>query len=162
MKGFVLHLAAATVVWAVAPTVASAQAPSVQTVAWMQGCWLASSGSSSTEETWMAPRGGLMMAMSRSVRDGAATGYEFVVLRDVEGDLVFTAHPSGQTPADFTASAVTDDLLRVENAAHDFPQKIEYLRASPDSLIASVYGDAASSAPSFQVRYGRIPCTPGS
>ena len=158
MKGVFFSIAATAVLWVVAPSMASAQAPRVETVAWMQGCWLASSGSSSTEETWMAPRGGLMMAMSRSVRDGAATGYEFVVLRDVEGDLVFTAHPSGQTPADFTASAATPDLLRVENAAHDFPQKIEYLRTSSDSLIASVYGDAASSEPSFQVRYGRVSC----
>ncbi len=155
-------LVAAAVLSTAAPTSARAQAPSVDEVAWMQGCWLASSGSSSTEEVWMAPRGGLMMGMSRSVRDGAATGFEFVLLREVGGDLVFTPHPSGQTPADFIVTSATADLLRVENASHDFPQKIEYLRAPPDSVIASVYGDVGAATPAFQVRYGRTPCAPDS
>ena len=100
-----------------------------------------------------------MMGMSRSVRDGDAAGFEFVLLREVEGELVFSASPSGQTPADFVATSATQDLLRVENASHDFPQKIEYQPAPPDSMIASVYGDVGATTPAFQVLYGRTPCT---
>ena len=158
MRPSVLSIAGAAVLLAAAPNVARAQESSVQSVAWMQGCWLASSGASSTEEVWMPPRGGLMMGMSRSVRDGVATGFEFVLLREVEGALVFSASPSGQTPADFVASLAAPDLLRVENANHDFPQKIEYRPAPPDSMIASVYGDVDASTPAFQVRYRRMPC----
>ena len=100
-----------------------------------------------------------MMGMSRSVRDGIASGFEFVLLREVDGELVFSASPSGQTPADFVATSATPDLLRVENASHDFPQKIEYMPARPDSMIASVYGDVGATTPAFQVLYGRTPCT---
>lgn len=135
-----------------------AQSGDLQAVSWLQGCWLAGDEVSGVEERWMPPRGGLMMAMSRSMRDGSATGFEFVLLREVDGELVLTAHPSGQTPADFTASAATGDLLRVENADHDFPRVIEYLRASADSVIARVYGEVGAVTPAFEIRYARTPC----
>ena len=133
-------------------------APELRILDWMRGCWIATSSSSVQEEVWLAPRGGLMMGMARSVRDGVAGGFEFVLLRQTEDGLIFTAHPSGQTPADFTATAVTGDLLRVENPAHDFPQKIEYRRVPPDSVVAGVFGDAGAESPSFQIPYVRTPC----
>ena len=135
-----------------------AQTGELQAVAWLQGCWLAGDEDSSVEETWMAPRGGLMMAMSRSVRDGSASGVEFLLLRAVDGRLVLSAHPSGQTAADFAASAATPDILRVENPSHDFPRKIEYVRVAPDSVTARVYGEVDAATPAFELRYGRVPC----
>ena len=136
----------------------SAQEVDLAALSWMQGCWVAGGGDGTAEETWMAPRGGLMVAMARSVRGGRATGFEFVTLREVDGRLVFTARPSGQPPADFTAAVATGTLLRVENAEHDFPQKIEYHRLSPDSVTAKVFGAVGDGTPVFELRYGRSPC----
>ena len=106
----------------------------------------------------MAPEGGMMVGMSRSVRDGVARGYELVVLHLQDGGLTFSAYPSGQDPADFQATEVSAEALRFENPTHDLPQAIEYLRASPDSLIARVYGDVGSSEPAFSLRYARSAC----
>lgn len=142
---------------ALTPIGARAQ-DAVDTAAWLAGCWVATSGQSRTDEIWMAPEGGMMVGMSRSVRGGVARGYELVVLHQKDGDLTFSAYPSGQSPADFRATEVSATLLRFENPQHDFPQAIEYLHASPDSLIAHVYGDVESPEPAFSLRYARNSC----
>ena len=144
------------------PTAASGQTTSpiqddVDQAAWLSGCWLASAGDVRTEEVWMAPEGGLMVGMSRTVRDGVATGYEFVLIQHVDGHLTYSAYPSGQIPTDFPATEISNERLRFENPQHDFPRAIEYERA-PDSLIAKVYGEIASREPAFVLRYGRKPC----
>ena len=56
---------------------------------------------------------------------------------------------------EFGATAVTDELLRVENPTHDFPQKIEYVRVSADSVTASVDGGAGDTEPAFRLVSGR-------
>jgi len=137
---------------------AQAQSGDLEAVSWLQGCWLAGDEGASVEEMWTAPRAGLMMAMSRSVRAVSVTGFEFLLLREVDGSLVLSAYPSGQTPAEFTASAATADILRVENPSHDFPRKIEYVRVAPDSVTARVYGEVDAATPAFELRYGRAPC----
>ncbi len=139
------------------PMVALAQ-DDVASAAWLSGCWVASSGNVRSEEVWMEPGGGLMVGMTRTVRGGVATGYEFVLLQRKDGRLTYSAHPSGQDSADFQATEVSTQRLRFENPQHDFPQAIEYERTSPDSLTAKVFGEIGSSAPAFVLRYARRPC----
>lgn len=152
-----LLLVGATI-WLATPTDGTAQASGVDSVGWLAGCWTATSGSRSTEELWTQPKGGVMMGLSRVVRDGIATGHEFLLLRSPDGRLTLTAHPSGQAPADFAAVQVSPDSVRFENRSHDFPQKIEYHRVREDSLVAKVYGEADSPDPAFELRYGRTLC----
>jgi Domain of unknown function (DUF6265) len=124
-------------------------------VAWLTGCWSQRTATgTTTDEQWMAPSGGSMMGMSRNVRDGRTVGYEFVRLVQREGVLVFMAMPSGQAPAEFSGTSVSDQGFVVENPDHDFPKRIEYLKNGPDSLIANVSADENG----FQVRMGRVLC----
>lgn len=127
---------------------------------WLAGCWEASSpdGGRSVEEQWMAPRGGLMLGLSRSVRDGEARGHEFLAIRETEGRLVYHAAPSGQSPTDFTARAVEEGRLEFVNAAHDFPRKIAYRRVGADSVRAEVFGEVDDDVPSFALAFGRVSC----
>ena len=137
----------------------AAQEHEISDAGWLSGCWVASSGKRVTEETWMAPAGGMMLGMSRSVRDGVATGYEFLVLRVIEGRLVYSAHPSGQEPTDFRATSVSSALLRFENPSHDFPKRIDYVRVSRDSLVARVFAETQSPVPAFELRYQGVQCS---
>ncbi len=130
----------------------------VGSAAWLSGCWVASDGDVRSEEVWMEPEGGLMVGMARTVRGGVATGYEFVLLQRKDGRLTYSAHPSGQDPADFQATEVSTQRLRFENPRHDFPQAIEYERTSMDSLTAKVYGEVGSEEPAFVLRYARKSC----
>lgn len=139
-------------------SVAAQQAQGVEAVAWLTGCWEASAGERRTREVWMAPDGGLMVGMSRSVRGARATGFEFLLLGAREAGLVYRAHPSGQTPTDFPAVRVADGELVVANPEHDFPKRISYRIVAPDSLHAEVFGEAEGGEPAFVLRYARVSC----
>ena len=102
----------------------------------------------------MEPRGGMMVGMNRDVRGGRVITHEYLLLAVDAGDLVYTAHPSGQQPAAFTATRIADGRVRFENPDHDFPQMIEYLRTASDSLLARVYGSTEDTDPAFVVPYG--------
>lgn len=107
----------------------------------------------------MAPRGGLMVGMSRSIRGGRATGYELATIgTDSDGLLVYHAEPSGQSPADFPARSVEDGRLEFVNAEHDFPRKIVYARIDDDFIHAAVFGEADGAEPAFLVPYRRVRC----
>jgi hypothetical protein len=136
----------------------------LEAAAWLAGCWEAASpdGLNAAEEQWMAPRGGLMVGMSRSIRGGSARGYELATIRaDETGRLVYHALPSGQAPADFPARSIGEGRLEFVNVDHDFPQKIVYARLDPDLVHAAVFGDADGAEPSFLIPYRRAAC-PGS
>ena len=46
----------------------SAQLRPIDQAAFMTGCWERRSNTSLVEEQWLAPRGGVMLGMSRTVR----------------------------------------------------------------------------------------------
>ena len=145
----------AALVMAVAPASSVlGQGQSLADAAWLAGCWQQRAGDRLIDEQWMAPAGGVMLGMSRTVRDGRMRGYELVRIEEREEVLVYVAEPSGQARAEFGATRVTADALVFENPEHDFPKKIEYLRNGADSLIANVSADGDG----FQLRMGRIMC----
>lgn len=45
--------------------------PGIERVGWLQGCWEAGSPERTVEEYWMAPRGGSMIGMSRTIAAAA-------------------------------------------------------------------------------------------
>jgi hypothetical protein len=139
----------------------SAQQLDLDAASWLAGCWAAGSGGRLVEEQWMAPRGGLLVGMSRSIRDGVATGHEFLLIRHADAGVVYSAHPAGQRPTDFVASIVTDQTLRFVNPSHDFPKKIEYHRLSQNQVVAKVFGEVAAVTPAFELHYERVPCGGG-
>lgn len=128
--------------------------------AWLAGCWRAESadGQNAAEEHWMAPRGGLMVGMSRSVRGGEARGHELLTIRVEDGRLVYHAVPSGQAATDFPARSAADGRLEFVNPAHDFPQKIVYTRSGSDRVEAAVFGAADDDEPAFAIPYERVRC----
>src|ERR1044071_8259282 len=121
------RIVAAIVVAAAMPAVAQ-QPAGVDRVAWLQGCWEMRSPQGTVEEQWMAPRGGAMIGVGRTVRDDRLVEYELVGVREQGGRLAYEAHPSGQPSAVFLSREITDAMVAFENAEHDFPQRIAYRR----------------------------------
>lgn len=144
----------------VAPEAAEHEQATLDAAAWLAGCWRAefADGRDAAEEQWMAPRGGLMVGMSRSIRGGEARGHELLTIRAEDGRLVYHAAPSGQAPTDFPARNVADGRLEFVNAGHDFPRKIVYTQSGHDQIEAAVFGEAEGSEPAFTIPYERIPC----
>jgi len=136
----------------------SAAITAITDAAWLAGCWRMDDGRREMDEQWMAPAGNAMLGMNRSLRDGEFRGYELLILKPDSGRLIYEAHPSGQAPAQFASSHVSDSLLVFENPAHDFPQKLEYHRSGADSILARVFGSVDDPEPAFEVPLGRIAC----
>lgn len=129
----------------------------IERVAWMAGCWSLSSGGRTVEEQWMAPRGGAMLALSRTVKDGQLREYEFVVLRERGDGLVYMAHPSGQLGGEFPLKSVDAASVVFENTQHDFPQRIGYRRRG-DHLDAWIEGVRGGTVRRVEFPYQRVTC----
>jgi hypothetical protein len=74
----------------------AAQSQPVNQLEWMAGCWSMTRGDAIVEEHWMNPAGGTMLGMSRTVRRGTTTEYEFLQIRDVNGTLRLSARVEGK------------------------------------------------------------------
>jgi hypothetical protein len=147
---------------------ASAQVPrlpstSLQTAAFLAGCWrLERSGLPAearvVEEQWMAPAGGLMLGVGRTVAKGRAVEYEFMRIEERDGRLVFIGQPSGQAAAEFASSRVAPGELVFENPLHDFPQRVEYRSRGADRLEARVEGTVKGQVRAIDFPYMRVAC----
>jgi hypothetical protein len=132
---------------------------SVARLSWLAGCWEGEQGGRRYEEQWMAPRGGSMIGMSRTVRGDRTSEFEFMHIREEEGRLVFTARPSGQEEASFRSVEIAATKVVFENPAHDFPQRIIYLLEGDGSLTARIEGeqDGRSRGLDFPMRRTECP-----
>lgn len=68
------------------------QAPPAATladVAWLEGRWVGEGLGGSAEETYAPPADGAMIGLFRSARGGRAFFYEFVVVQERAGSLVY-------------------------------------------------------------------------
>ncbi len=129
----------------------------IDQAAFMTGCWERRSATRLVEEQWLAPRGGVMLGMSRTVRGDSLVGYEFIRLYERGSQLVYAALPSGQAPAEFVSTSIADAAITFANPAHDFPQRIIYRRAG-DSLYARIEGESGGQVRGVDFRYGRVAC----
>ena len=100
----------------------------------------------------MAPRGGVMIGMGRTVRGGALVEYESVVIRQQGDRLAYEAHPSGQPSAVFLSSTLNESTVVFENPQHDFPKRIIYRKGADDSLTASIDGGEGTKAMTYAYR----------
>src|SRR3954469_18054887 len=123
-------------------SLASAEEKDIWTpVSWLAGCWTGT-GKEQSLEQWMAPAGGMMLGMSRTIVAGKPTEFECMRIVETDGKLYFIAKPSGQAETRFTLIKSSSMEAVFENTHHDFPQRVIY-RLQPDgSLVARIEGSA--------------------
>lgn len=123
----------------VLPAAALAQTPDTLP-AWMAGRWCTASGNDRSEEVWLAPAGGLMVGMSRTVLAGRAKAqFEFLRVEMRDGVPSYLAQPQGRPAVEFRQVQADRGRVRFENLTHDFPKRIEY-RRNGDALHAEISG----------------------
>jgi hypothetical protein len=141
-------------VLAIAP---AAQGPGVDQLSWMAGCWRMESGNRVADEVWMAPSGGAMLGMSRTVTGGRTSAHEFMQIREQDGAVVFIARPSGQAETTFRLKSSGPREVTFENPAHDFPQRVMY-RMKGDTLVAGIEGTENGKARGVVFSMRRVAC----
>lgn len=108
----------------------------------------------------MAPAGGALLGMSRTVRDGKTVAFEFMRIGSgADGTLAFFAQPSAKPAATFALASLTDSAVVFENPRPEFPQRIVYRLESPGRLRASIEGMRDGVARSIDYPLLRVDCT---
>ncbi|MEG3789731.1 DUF6265 family protein [Lysobacter sp. CCNWLW3] len=129
LLGLLLPLAAAPL---------SAAAPDAD-LGWLAGHWCSQADGERIDETWLPATDGRLYGVSRTVRAGKVTGFEFLRIEPVDGVATYLAQPGGGQATAFARSQGGAQRVRFENPAHDFPQRIEYRREG-ERLHAQIAG----------------------
>jgi hypothetical protein len=135
------------------PAVSPSPDAGVHRLAWLTGCWKQARAKGHTEEHWMAPAGGTMLGMSRTVMDGKTVEYEFIRIEPVNGVLAYVAMPSRQAEAAFPLASLDAGSVVFENRSHDFPQRIAYRRNPDGSMTARIEGTVDGQSRSREFPY---------
>ena len=110
------------------------------TLPWLIGCWTTARNGVTIEEHWTVASDGSLDGRGRTLRGGKVVGSETVRITGQGDSLRYTADPSGQAIASFTATQVTDSSVTFANLAHDFPTRISYRRSGAAGLYAEIAG----------------------
>jgi hypothetical protein len=131
----------------------AAPPPGVGALGWMSGRWESQNAQGRwTEESWSAPRGGLMLGHSRSGAGEQVREFEFLRIQaGPDGVPAYLAQPGGRPPVPFRLTAHDANSATFENPAHDFPQRIRYVRTG-DTMVATISALDGSNAMSWTYR----------
>lgn len=132
--------------------------PTVADLAWLAGCWDGSTAKREYSEQWMKPSGQTLLGMSRTVVNGKTVAFEFLQIREQEGEIYYIAKPSGQAEASFKLIKHGKQEAVFENPGHDFPQRIIYRLAEDGSLAAAIEGMSNGKMKKIDFLMKRIAC----
>jgi hypothetical protein len=121
-----------------APRAQSAE--SIDSLAWMAGAWTGTMGRAAIEEHWIAPRGGTMLAVSRTTAGDRTVAFEFLRLEQRADGIFYLAQPGGRPPTEFRLTTRDGESATFENPQHDHPKIIRYRRQG-NTLVAEIEGD---------------------
>lgn len=112
-------------------------------VSFMSGCWKTAPGvSPEYRECYTAPKAGMMQGSSQTIQNGKTTFFEFSLVLEEAGKIIYRPFIKGVQTVDFTLTKLTSGEAVFENLAHDFPQRVIY-RRSADSKLTARIEDAA-------------------
>jgi hypothetical protein len=124
----------------------------VADLGWMSGQWATTVNNVTTEEAWSAPRGGVMLGYSRATSGERLREFEFLRIQAGEdGVPAYLAQPGGQPAVPFRMTAHDATSATFDNPAHDFPQRIRYVRTG-DTMVATISALDGSHAMSWTYR----------
>lgn len=108
-------------------------------MAWLSGAWVGTrSSGSSVEERWSPPLGGAMLAVSRTVKNGRMSAFEYLRVVERDGGLVYVAQPGGKTATEFVLTELGPTRAVFDNPRHDYPKRIVYELSADGGLSATI------------------------
>ncbi len=134
--------------------------PTIESLSWISGCWEQNDAVKKRfgSEQWMKPLGGSMIGMSRTVRNGKTTGFEFLRIVQDDTGIHYISKPS-QNKEETLFKLIKFSVGEVvfENPMHDFPQRIIY-RLDKTNLFARIEGNNNGKAMGIDFPMTRAKC----
>ncbi|MDJ1506615.1 DUF6265 family protein [Xanthocytophaga agilis] len=115
----------------------------INKVEWLIGTWENKTSKGSIYETWSKITDNELLGKSYIVKGKDTIVFENVRLVQQQDELFYSPTVKDQNnglPVRFAAKIISATQLVFENAHHDFPQIISYIKISTDSLVAEISG----------------------
>lgn len=149
MPRLTLLLAAALLLCGAVPgryaarAVGTGEVPGISALQFMAGPWATQRGKAkgpTTEELWMAPRGGVMLGVNRVASETRTMSWEQLRIEERANDGVYyVASPMGQSPGtSFRLTKLGAGYALFENPEHDWPTSISYGRTDIEGQLEVV------------------------
>ena len=126
----------------------------IDKLGWLAGKWHVEEHGSVIDEQWTTAAGGMMLGMSRTVKDGKTVSFEFLRIVERPDGLVYFAQPEGRPPTEFRLASSQGGEWVFENPERRFPRRIRYKRVSDDSEGARI--EDASGTQHVDFPYSRV------
>ena len=110
-------------------------------LSWLAGAWAGTRGTGgaiSFEERWSPPKGGAMLAISRTVNRDRMSAFEFLRIVERDGGLIYIAQPNGAPPTEFVLTELSAKRAVFDNPRHDYPKRIVYELLADGGLTATI------------------------
>lgn len=118
---------------------ASESCSSLKDAAWLAGTWLAQDGKRQVSETWQRLSDATFEGRGEAMRDGRVVDGESLRLVQMADRVYYIAKVRhNKLPVAFELTQCSSQRLVFENAAHDFPRRIEYVAATDDEMSVHV------------------------
>ena len=127
----------------------------------LSGCWENRDSGQIYEEQWMSPAGDMMLGMSRTLKDGKAVTFEFILIQTRADGIFYIASPSKQERTEFKLTGFENNVAVFENPDHDFPQKVVYKFVTDDSLEAWIEGTHNGKSSKIEFPMTHVKCPGG-
>ncbi|PZP28379.1 MAG: hypothetical protein DI603_19640 [Roseateles depolymerans] len=142
-----------------APGLRAEPADALAPLAWLAGCWAEAGGEPGSQEQWLAPAGGSMLGMNRSLRGGRLAQFEFMLIRTrFDGRLAFVAWPGGRNETEFLQTSLNADEAVFESGRSDFPNRVIYRRTGERSMSGRIEGQANGQPRAVDFPFVRADC----
>lgn len=135
--------------------VAPAAAEGLDDLAWIAGSWMERKDGTDTEEHWLPAKGGMLIAVNRTVKPGKATTFEYLRIELADGKPVYLTSPDGRPAEEFKSVEQSANRIVFENPAIEFPRRILYWRDG-DALMARIEGTIKGEPRWRQWRFERM------
>ena len=108
-------------------------------IAFMSGCWKTAAGvSPEYRECYTAPKAGMMQGSSQTIENGKTTFFEFSLVMEDAGKIVYRPFIKGVQSVDFTLTKLGAAEAVFENLSHDYPQRVIYRKGADGKLTARI------------------------
>ena len=123
---------------------------------WLAGTWQNQGGVHNAFESWEIEDEQAMIGRGYVIKDGDTTISEMLQLEEKDGDIFYVAtvaHNPG--PVYFKLVKMSEQEFVFENAEHDFPNRIIYMRHGEDSVHVRIEGMGESGGKKIDFMFVR-------
>lgn len=145
----------------------ASNAPDIQSLTWLEGCWQGSVNNRTFREVWLPLRGGMMVGVSQTVMGDKTLDFEYLRIEPRADGTYYVVSPPGKPEAAFK---LTDEIIDKAddartfvflNPASEFPRRIGYRRATQGWLYTEVEGKVNGADRRVIYPMRRIGCDSG-